>query len=239
MNSKAAIGILAILVLGLGGYLAYENMNKNETQNETNQTDTNQNSNQDTTVNQEEPTVTQDNTPAPSQAVIKFETTEGNFEVTLDGKAAPLTTKNFIKLTNEGFYNGLTFHRIEQIPGFRLIQGGDPSGDGTGGPGYTIPAEIGLKHTKGAIAMARTGGTGPDGQEINPTKASSGSQFYIVLEDIAQLDGGYTVFGYVTSGLNTVEKIDNIPTEPNPMTGTSVPLKEIKMTKVSVVSTKQ
>jgi len=134
-------------------------------------------------------------------------TSLGTFEVTLNGKAAPKTVANFIKLANEGFYEGLIFHRVVKIDGFHLIQGGDPKGDGTGGPNYTIPAEIGLKHTKGAIAMARLG------DEINPNRASSGSQFYIVEEDIPELDNAYTVFGYVTKGMDVVEKIGQVPTD--------------------------
>lgn len=171
-------------------------------------------------------------TPTPSaaeivqSAVATFDTSEGTFKVSLDGKAAPQTVANFIKLSKQGFYNGLTFHRI--VEGF-MIQGGDPSGDGTGGPGYTIPAEIGLKHTKGAIAMARTG------DAVNPTKASSGSQFYITLDDQPFLDGQYTVFGYVSEGMNVVDKIGKTPTEPNPDTGeTSVPLKTITINKITI-----
>ncbi|MBX4187665.1 MAG: peptidylprolyl isomerase [Candidatus Doudnabacteria bacterium] len=166
---------------------------------------------------------------APARAIVKIETSEGAFKVALDGTAAPLTVNNFIKLANEGFYEGLTFHRI--VEGF-MIQGGDPQGDGTGGPGYTIPAEIKLKHTKGAIAMARTG------DQINPKKESSGSQFYVTLDAQPFLDGQYTVFGYVSEGMNVVEKIGKTPVEPNPMTGeTSVPLKEVKILKVTVEET--
>jgi cyclophilin family peptidyl-prolyl cis-trans isomerase len=110
-----------------------------------------------------------------------------------------------------------------------VIQGGDPKGDGTGGPGYTIPAEIGLKHTKGAIAMARLGGA------ANPLKESSGSQFYIALQDLPSLDGEYTVFGYVTSGMDVVTKIGNVPTEPNPDSGeASVPIKDVVIKTVTI-----
>lgn len=115
------------------------------------------------------------------------------------GDKTPKTVANFVKLAKDGFYSGLIFHRREE--GF-VIQGGDPSGDGTGGPGYTVEAEItDLKHTKGALAMARL----PD--YINPTKASSGSQFYITLDATPFLDGDYTVFGYVVSGMDVAEKI--------------------------------
>lgn len=132
-------------------------------------------------------------------AVIK--TSKGDITVELDGVAAPLTVSNFIFLSEEQFYDNLMFHRVE--PGF-VVQGGDPLGDGTGGPGYTVPAEVdnGLQHTKGAIAMARR----PD--MVNPEKASSGSQFYITLAATPFLDGEYTVFGYVTSGMDVVENIE-------------------------------
>src|SRR5258708_29721583 len=148
--------------------------------------------------------LTTENPKVPEKAVATVQTSMGTFEVTLNGKAAPKTVANFIKLVNNKFYENLTFHRIVKQTGFHLLQGGDHKGDGTGGPGYNVPAEIGLKHTKGAIATARTG------DEVNPTKASSGSQFYIVEEDIPFLDGNYTVFGYVTKGLDVVEKIGKV-----------------------------
>jgi peptidyl-prolyl cis-trans isomerase B (cyclophilin B) len=131
------------------------------------------------------------------QAVIK--TDKGDIEIELREDKAPKTVANFVKLAKDGFYNGLTFHRREE--GF-VIQGGDPNGDGTGGPGYTVEAEItDLNHTKGALAMARL----PD--YINPTKASSGSQFYITLDATPFLDGDYTVFGYVVGGMDVADKI--------------------------------
>ncbi|MBX4191807.1 MAG: peptidylprolyl isomerase [Candidatus Doudnabacteria bacterium] len=145
----------------------------------------------------------------------------GTFEITLEDKATPKTVANFIKLSNNKFYENLTFHRIVKQTGFHLIQGGDPKGDGSGGPGYTIPAEIGLKHTKGAVATARTA------DQINPEKASSGSQFYIVEEDIPFLDGNYTVFGYVTKGMDVVEKIGKVPTGENDKPLTAVTIKKI------------
>lgn len=126
----------------------------------------------------------------------------GVMKLELDPVAAPKTVANFVKLANEGFYNGLTFHRIAKD---FVIQGGDPKGDGTGGPGYTIPAEIKLLHKKGAIAMARLG------DQVNPNRESSGSQFYIALNDLPQLDGQYTVFGYVVSGMDVAEKIGQVP----------------------------
>ncbi len=125
-------------------------------------------------------------------------TAKGDIVVQLDPSAAPLTVNNFVFLTEQGFYDDLTFHRVE--PGF-VIQGGDPTGTGTGGPGYTVPAEIGLPHVEGAIAMAR------QGDQVNPERDSSGSQFYITLAPTPQLDGAYTVFGQVTEGMDVVKSI--------------------------------
>lgn len=125
-------------------------------------------------------------------------TSKGDIVCRLDQEKAPLSVTNFIQLAKGGFYNGLSFHRV--VPGF-VIQGGDPTGTGSGGPGYTIPAEIGLLHEKGVLAWARL----PD--QVNPKKRSSGSQFYITLEAVHQLDGDYTVFGKVLSGMDVVQSI--------------------------------
>jgi cyclophilin family peptidyl-prolyl cis-trans isomerase len=130
------------------------------------------------------------------QATIS--TQKGDILVDLDAAAAPQTVNNFVFLAREGFYDGLVFHRVE--PGF-VIQGGDPLGTGSGGPGYTVPAEIELKHIKGAIAMARRG------DQVNPERASSGSQFYITLDPTPFLDEGYTAFGQVVEGMEVVESI--------------------------------
>jgi len=130
--------------------------------------------------------------------VATITTSKGNIVVALDASAAPQTANNFVFLANQGFFDGLTFHRV--VPGF-VIQGGDPLGNGTGGPGYTVPAEIKLPHVEGAIAMARLG------DQQNPQRASSGSQFYITLAPTPQLDGAYTAFGKVTSGMDVVKKI--------------------------------
>ena len=125
-------------------------------------------------------------------------TDKGEIELDLFLQDAPLTVNNFVYLAQSGFYSGLTFHRV--VPNF-VIQGGDPLGSGTGGPGYTVPAEIGKPHPKGALATAR------QGDAVNPRRASSGSQFYITLEPTPHLNGGYTVFGQVTSGMEVVESI--------------------------------
>jgi peptidyl-prolyl cis-trans isomerase B (cyclophilin B) len=107
---------------------------------------------------------------------------------------APKTVENFVTLAKKGFYDNLTFHRV--VPGF-VVQGGDPKGDGTGGPGYNIKAEFNKnKHVRGSLAMARS--AQPD---------SAGSQFYITYGPQPHLDGSYTVFGKVVSGMEHVDKI--------------------------------
>jgi cyclophilin family peptidyl-prolyl cis-trans isomerase len=140
--------------------------------------------------------------------LVQISTKFGNILIWLYDET-PKHKANFLKLTKEGFYNGTTFHRI--IQDF-MIQGGDPNSkdsdpnnDGQGGPGYTIPAEFvtGLNHFYGAVAAARLG------DAVNPAKASSGSQFYIVQnkQGTPFLDKNYTVFGKVMSGMDVVDKI--------------------------------
>jgi len=130
--------------------------------------------------------------------VATISTDKGDIVVQLDPSAAPQTVNNFVFLAREGFYDGLTFHRV--VPDF-VIQGGDPLGNGGGGPGYTVPAEIQLPHPEGAIAMARKS------DEVNPERASSGSQFYITLAPTPFLDGAYTAFGQVIEGMEIVKSI--------------------------------
>ena len=124
----------------------------------------------------------------------------GTIEVELDADQAPITVTNFVNLAKDGFYDGLTFHRI--IEGF-MMQGGDPRGNGTGGSGQDIKGEFSdngventLSHTRGAISMARS--TLPD---------SASSQFFIMHQDGTALDGQYACFGYVTSGMEIVDEI--------------------------------
>jgi peptidyl-prolyl cis-trans isomerase B (cyclophilin B) len=126
-------------------------------------------------------------------------TSKGDITCELNTKEAPLSVTNFIQLVQGGFYNGLKFHRV--VPNF-VVQGGDPEGTGRGGPGYTVPAEIGLAHQQGALAWARLA------DNVNPQKRSSGSQFYIALEKIPYLDGEYTVFGQTIAGIDIVKKIE-------------------------------
>ena len=118
----------------------------------------------------------------------------GEFRIDFYPEDAPKTVENFVTLAGKGFYDGLTFHRVQ--PGV-LVHGGDPRGDGSGGPGYAIKAEFNKqKHVRGAVAMARL--LSPD---------SAGSQFYIMLAGASELDGQYAVFGKVTSGMEVVDKI--------------------------------
>ena len=126
-------------------------------------------------------------------------------ELQLDAAAAPITVANFEKLAKQGFYNGLTFHRI--IPGF-MVQGGDPQGTGMGGPGWEIKGEFAangwnnpIKHVRGVISMARA--QNPD---------SAGSQFFIMHADASYLDGQYAAFGRVVNGMDTVDEIAATPT---------------------------
>jgi len=127
--------------------------------------------------------------------------------------ATPLHAQNFKDLVARRYYNGMRFHRA--FPG-ALLQTGDPYSrhgptdrTGTGGPGYTVPAEIRLPNKKGSIAMSRIEG------DINPSKASNGSQFYVSLKDLPKLNGRYTVFGRVLEGLDTLEEISRMRTDPN------------------------
>ena len=132
----------------------------------------------------------------------------GDIKIELDRDNAPISCNNFAYLVGTGFYNGLTFHRI--IRHF-MIQGGDPSGNGTGGPGYSIKGEFAangvqntLKHARGVISMARS---------MMPN--SAGSQFFICDTDDFFLDGNYAAFGKVVEGMGVVDKIAKVPTGPN------------------------
>ena len=151
----------------------------------------------------------------------------GTIKVELDADAAPITVTNFVNLAKEGFYDGLTFHRI--MSGF-MIQGGDPRGDGTGGSDQTIKGEFSqngvennLLHTRGAISMARS-----------RANDSASSQFFIVHEDSKHLDGSYAAFGYVTEGMDVVDRIceDAEPTDNN---GTIPTEEQPVMTSVKVI----
>lgn len=126
---------------------------------------------------------------------------------------APQTVENFKKLSRKGFYNGIAFHRVFA---HTLVQAGDPLSRhktrtlvGTGGPGYTLQPEIHRKHTAGAVAMARLS------DNLNPGRVSSGSQFYVCLKPMANLDGQYTVFAHVAEGMEDLDKLSQLPADSN------------------------
>jgi peptidyl-prolyl cis-trans isomerase B (cyclophilin B) len=150
---------------------------------------------------------------------VTLKTNEGTFSFDLDVKDSPNTTASFAALVKKGFFDGLTFHRI--VPGF-VIQGGDPSGDGTGGPGYTTvdvpPSDA--KYTKGVVAMAKSGAEPP---------GTSGSQFFVVTGDDVGLPPDYALLGKVTSGIAVVEKIGKLG-DPS----TEQPTKRIVIEKASL-----
>ena len=138
--------------------------------------------------------------------IVTFETTAGTITAELYPEIAPNTVNNFISLINKGFYDGLIFHRV--IKGF-MIQGGDPDGVGTGGPGYSIKGEFAingvendLKHTAGVLSMARS--MMPD---------SAGSQFFIMHKNAPHLDGQYAAFGKVIEGMDVVNEIAECDTD--------------------------
>ncbi len=146
----------------------------------------------------------------------------GIIKAELYPEVAPNTVNNFISLINKGFYNGVIFHRV--IPGF-MIQGGDPKGQGIGGPGYSIKGEFtqnrfenNLKHDRGVLSMART---------MNPN--SAGSQFFIMVEKAPHLDGAYAGFGKVIEGMEVADAIVNTRTDYN-----DKPLTEQRMKTVTV-----
>ena len=163
----------------------------------------------------------------PRRAQMEIEN-YGTLILELYAASAPETVENFLSLAGEGFYDGLTFHRI--IEGF-MMQGGDPNGDGSGGSGRTIPGEFAangfensLSHTRGAVSMARADGDCD----------SASSQFFIVQEDCTELDGQYAVFGYVTHGMDIVDAIcrDARPTDRN---GSIAPEAQPRIVSVTVL----
>ena len=139
--------------------------------------------------------------------------------------AAPQTVANFKELCRKRFYNGMRFHRA--FPS-TLVQTGDPKSrhgvadqSGTGGPGYTIPAELGRNHVRGTVAMSRLADL------VNPSKASNGSQFYVCLTPMPKLNGKYTVFGEVLEGLDVLDFISNQPTDSNDFPLAKIVIKSI------------
>ena len=160
--------------------------------------------------------------PAAGDTIAVFDTSAGVFKAVLFSTEAPQAVQNFTTLAQQGFYNGLTFHRV--IPGF-MIQGGCPLGNGTGGPGWNIKGEFAangvnnpLKHTRGVISMARA---------MNPN--SAGSQFFIMHQDAPHLDGQYAAFGKVVAGMDVVDKIAAVRTDWNDKPTTPVKMKTVEL----------
>ena len=157
-----------------------------------------------------------------TKAIIEMEN-GGTMTLELYPEVAPITVANFVKLANEGFYNGLIFHRV--IAGF-MIQGGDPTGTGMGGPGYQIRGEFAqngvpnnLKHTRGVISMARS---------MQPN--SAGSQFFIMHQNAPHLDGAYAAFGKLIDGFDVLDRIAGVKTN-----WSDKPLKPQRMESVTIV----
>jgi peptidyl-prolyl cis-trans isomerase A (cyclophilin A) len=149
--------------------------------------------------------------------IAEFRTNKGSFEVELFEDKAPVTTGNFIDLIEKGFYDGVIFHRV--IDGF-MIQGGDPTGTGRGGPGYTIKDEFHpeLKHdSEGILSMANAG---PN---------TGGSQFFITLAPTPWLDGRHAIFGKVVAGMDVVRAIGKVPTLPGDRPVDEVKIEEITL----------
>ncbi len=166
--------------------------------------------------------------PAPNGATelgAVLETTKGKMTVRFLPEPAPNTAAHFADQVRRGFYNGLKFHRI--IKGF-MAQGGDPAGNGTGGPGYTLPREFSkdrrFSHTFGRLSMART-----------PDPDSAGSQFFICFGGATMLDGQYTVFGEVIDGLDTVKALEAVGQERGDPRNGVPPLEEVKIERAYLV----
>jgi peptidyl-prolyl cis-trans isomerase B (cyclophilin B) len=154
---------------------------------------------------------------------VAVKTSKGDFTFDLAAKTSPCTTASFAGLVDKGFFDGLTFHRI--VPGF-VIQGGDPSGNGSGGPGYSVvdkpPADT--QYKKGLVAMAKTQ-TEPPG--------TSGSQFFVVTSDGVSLPPDYAVLGNVTKGMDVVEEIGKLG---NPSDPAGTPTEKVKIDKMELES---
>lgn len=210
-NTKLLLQLVSVLVIisfiyaGCGNKTDTTDTTKKDNTNQTNTTN-NTNMQKKDTIPTKTDTLA-DKIKAEPDTVI-METSMGNMTIELFSKDAPLHVANFKKLVYNKFYDGLLFHRV--IPNF-MIQGGDPNTKtdkrdtyGQGGPGYTIPAEIKLKHEKGSLAAARLG------DQQNPKRESSGSQFYIVTGEASHLDGQYSVYGKVIKGIEVADKIQNV-----------------------------
>ena len=156
-----------------------------------------------------------------SNRIAHVTTNLGSFQIELFEERAPKTTKNFIDLVEKGYYDGVVFHRV--IEGF-MLQGGCPTGNGTGGPGYTIPDEFHAELTHDSEGVLSMANSGPN---------SGGSQFFVTLAPTTWLDGKHAVFGKVIEGMDMVHTIGSTATGPGDR-----PLEPVVMESVSIVSTK-
>lgn len=243
MNSKLLLVPLAALVLSGCSQQPVANNTKSDAEKQTESAiskafDTTQKAKEDVNkaTQQEKTNLTQAMNQTDTQYIEQYDgailhTNQGDITLKFYNTDAPLTVNNFLKLAEEKFYEGTTFHRV--IKGF-MIQGGDPnskdddwSNDGQGGPGYTVPAEIKRKNTRGTIATARLS------DQMNPKRDSSGSQFFINTVDNAFLDNQYTVFGEVVSGMDVVDKIESVKTNQN-----DHPLENMTITGIDLVKKK-
>ena len=162
--------------------------------------------------------------PANKPATLVMQTNCGEIDIALDVKRARVTSSSVAYLVRKGFYDGLSFHRIAKVPagGDFVIQGGDPTGTGNGGPGYSVSEKppAGLRYSRGVVAMAKT--------EIEPA-GTSGSQFFIVTAEDAGLPADYALLGKVTKGDDVVSKIAATPTD-----STEHPTKPVVITKATI-----
>lgn len=166
--------------------------------------------------------------PTLAEMTVSFGGKRGAILIALDEQAAPRHAENFRKLVKDNYYSKQLVHRA--VSGY-LIQTGDPRSRhndakpvwGLGGPGYTVPAEIGLRHVRGSVGMARLG------DRLNPTRQSNGSQFYICLSNLKDLDGQYTVFAHVVAGLEVADAISNLSTDENDVPETPVVVESVRM----------
>lgn len=167
---------------------------------------------------QSTPDTTKQETTAKNNSMAKFETSKGDFTIELFQDKAPITTKNFIDLTNKKFYDGLIFHRV--IKDF-MIQGGDPKGNGTGDPGYAIPDEFNADLKHDAVGIVSMANAGPN---------TGGSQFFITLAPTPWLDKKHSVFGKVVSGLDVVKIIGNVKTG-----SMDKPVEDVVIKKITII----
>ena len=215
---KKGIAVFIFIIVIIGIFFLFSSDNNKE-----NQTKVNRPKNTDQqTVNQQnqaKPPAMEIDKNKSYQAVLT--TSLGDIAIDLNAEKTPITVNNFVALARKNFYNNTIFHRV--IRGF-MIQGGDPKGDGTGGPGYTFDDElIESEYTRGTIAMANSG---PN---------TNGSQFFILHADY-QLPKNYVIFGKVSSGMDTVDKIAESPVKADPASGEdSKPVSPIAITSVQII----